>query len=89
MKSLLKRYLVLVVTLLIAPLNYASEKKRDLAINNVSGDLSVMVLGSGGAIATKKGRASSGYLIFTDGKPRILMDVGGGTLPVLLKVVSV
>jgi len=50
-----------------------------LAVNKVEGSLSVMVLGSGGPMAVSNGRASAGYLIFTDGKPRILMDVGGGT----------
>jgi ribonuclease BN (tRNA processing enzyme) len=50
-----------------------------LAIDKVEGPLSVMVLGSGGPIATAAGRASAGYLIFVEGKPRILMDVGGGT----------
>ena len=49
------------------------------AFQKVEGDLSVMVLGSGGPMANAEGRASAGYLIFTDGKPRILMDVGGGT----------
>jgi len=37
-----------------------------------------MVLGSGGPVAFKNGRASAGYLVFVDGKPRILMDIGGG-----------
>lgn len=46
---------------------------------SVQGPLSVMVLGSGGPVATPKGRASAGYLIFTDGEPRVLMDAGGGT----------
>ena len=55
----------------------AHEKK--LAVDEVKGDLSVMVLGSGGPMATPSGRASAGYLIFVDKKPRILMDVGGGT----------
>lgn len=50
-----------------------------LAVNKVKGELSVMVLGSGGPVATSAGRASAGYLIFVDGKPRILMDAGGGT----------
>ncbi len=50
-----------------------------LAIDKVKGPLSVLVLGSGGPVATPAGRASSGYLIFADGKPRILMDMGGGT----------
>ncbi len=51
------------------------------AIEKVYGDLSVMVLGSGGPIAVNEpdDRAGPGYLIFTDGKPRILMDAGGGT----------
>lgn len=49
------------------------------ALQKVKGELSVMVLGSGGPVATAEGRASAGYLIFTDGKARILMDVGGGT----------
>lgn len=61
-----------------------ADKDRDAdrgktAFQRVDGDLSVMVLGSGGPMATLEGRASAGYLVFTDGKPRILMDVGGGT----------
>ena len=55
------------------------DDKDKTAFQKVKGELSVMVLGSGGPIATAEGRASAGYLIFTDGKPRILMDVGGGT----------
>jgi ribonuclease BN (tRNA processing enzyme) len=45
----------------------------------VAGTLSVMVLGSGGPMAVSNGRASAGYLVFTDGQPRVLMDMGGGT----------
>lgn len=60
--------------------NGGDDRSNDkTAFQKVDGELSVMVLGSGGPIATKEGRASAGYLIFTDGKPRILMDVGGGT----------
>ena len=55
------------------------DKSTFLPVDKVKGDLSVMVLGSGGPAVTADGRASAGYLIFTDGKPRILMDVGGGT----------
>lgn len=54
-------------------------KKKKLAVDKVKGDLSVMVLGSGGPVATEQGRASAGYLIFVDGEPKILMDAGGGT----------
>jgi ribonuclease BN (tRNA processing enzyme) len=49
-----------------------------LAIDEVKGPLSVLVLGSGAPVATA-GRASSGFLIFVEGQPRILMDMGGGT----------
>lgn len=49
--------------------------------DRVAGELSVMVLGSGGPIATNdpRTRASAGYLVFTDGQPRVLLDAGGGT----------
>lgn len=47
--------------------------------NKIEGPLSIMVLGSGGPIATPSARASAGYMVFTNGKPRVLMDVGGGT----------
>jgi ribonuclease BN (tRNA processing enzyme) len=68
-------------TVFTAPPACADEQEhaRKLAVDEVHGDLSVMVLGSGGPMATASGRASAGYLIFLDGKPRILMDVGGGT----------
>lgn len=52
---------------------------KNFAVDKVDGDLSVMVLGSGGPIATSEGRASAGYLIFVGGKPKVLMDAGGGT----------
>ncbi len=64
-------------TLTSAPA-FAGADHKERPIDNVKGELSVMVLGSGGPLATA-GRASAGYLIFTDGKPRLLMDVGGGT----------
>jgi len=72
----------LLSAMLISPA-FADAKK--LPVEKVSGDLSVMVLGSGGPVATPQGRASAGYLIFTDGKPRILMDAGGGTFQRLAK----
>ena len=68
--------------IVITTSSYADKKP---VVRKVKGSLSVMVLGSGGPIATAEGRASAGYLIFTDGKPRILMDVGGGTYQRLAK----
>ncbi|NOZ53186.1 MAG: MBL fold metallo-hydrolase [Gammaproteobacteria bacterium] len=55
------------------------DRKKKLAANNIEGDFSVMVLGSGGPTNTAKGRASAGYLIFIDGEAKILLDAGGGT----------
>ncbi len=72
------RFSIALMSLLIATQSFADNDDNDLAVNEVEGVLSVMVLGSGGPIATASGRASAGYLIFVDGKPRILMDVGGG-----------
>jgi ribonuclease BN (tRNA processing enzyme) len=40
--------------------------------------LSITVLGSGGPVADPH-RVSAGYVLWIDGKPRILLDAGGGT----------
>ncbi len=40
--------------------------------------ISVQVLGSGGPIADD-GRASTGYVVWVDGRSRVLVDMGGGT----------
>lgn len=70
----------LLAAALIGPGQAVADKRgKDKDEDRAKGSLSVMVLGSGGPVATAEGRASAGYLIFTDGKPRILMDVGGGT----------
>lgn len=75
--SLFSLFLVLLVGSVSVAL---ADKEHDkLALDKVKGPLSVMVLGSGGPIATPSGRASAGYMIFVEGKPRVLMDVGGGT----------
>ena len=50
-----------------------------------NGHLTITVLGSGGPVATKAGRASASYLISTNGEPRILMDAGGGSFQRLAK----
>jgi ribonuclease BN (tRNA processing enzyme) len=69
-----------VILALFSSLAFADNNQHHnpMPVDQVKGDLSVMVLGSGGPGVTAEGRASAGYLIFTDGKPRVLMDVGGG-----------
>ena len=42
------------------------------------GQVVLQVLGSGGPIADD-GRASTGYLVWVDGRSRVLIDTGGGT----------
>ncbi len=64
---------------LFSTTSVSADDDDKLAVNKVEGKLSVMVLGSGGPVATPSGRASSGYLFFTNGVPRLLMDTGGGT----------
>ena len=84
-KKLIRGVFALLALVFVLPL-MAHERHEDhsrLAVDRVEGDLSVMVLGSGGPVATPAGRASAGYLVFTDGKPRLLMDLGGGTYKTL------
>jgi ribonuclease BN (tRNA processing enzyme) len=68
-----------IVTAVFTKVSLADDDYNRLPVDKVNGDLSVMVLGSGGPLATTSGRASAGYLIFIDGQPKILMDCGGGT----------
>jgi ribonuclease BN (tRNA processing enzyme) len=84
MQILFTRLFILTILAVVAPFSFASDSDHhahELAVTKVHGDLSVMVLGSGGPMAVSNGRASAGYMIFTDGNPspRIIMDVGGGT----------
>ncbi|MFB6261112.1 MAG: MBL fold metallo-hydrolase, partial [Thiohalorhabdaceae bacterium] len=46
--------------------------------NAPGGELAVRVLGSGGPVLSNE-RASSGYVVYADGEPRLLVDAGGGT----------
>lgn len=55
------------------------------AVDKVKGKLSVMVLGSGGPVPMETARAGASYLIFIDGKAKILMDAGGGAFQRLSK----
>lgn len=77
-QTIVRSVLTAVVVSLTTPVIAADANKSATADNKPAGLLSVMILGSGGPIAPP-GRASSSYLIFTDGKPRILMEAGGGS----------
>jgi ribonuclease BN (tRNA processing enzyme) len=70
--------LALVALFMLAPASQAKGHHHH-GPDTVAGPLSVMVLGSGGPMAVSNGRASAGYLVFTDGQPRVLMGMGGGT----------
>ncbi len=74
---LLARLVVLLACAFVAATQAHERDSRRLPVDRVGGGLSIMVLGSGGPVATRD-RVSAGYLIFTDGRPRILMDAGGG-----------
>jgi len=78
--KLTKQFAILVLLLSSISLNpaWADKKHHKLAIDKVEGPLSIMVLGSGGPVATPSGRASASYMVFADGEPRVLMDIGGG-----------
>lgn len=67
------------LTLVLVFPAFADHKNNPADKDKLGDGLSVMVLGSGGPVATPAGRASASYMIFVDGKPRILMDVGGGS----------
>ena len=74
--------LTLSVTLSLAGCgqNAMAGRGDELAVNKIDGDFSVVVLGSGGPVATPVGRASASYLIYIDGQAKVLMDAGGGAL---------
>jgi len=55
------------------------DKKDALPVDKVKADFAVMVLGSGGPVATASGRAGSSLLIFVEGKPVLVVDTGSGS----------
>ncbi|VAW60106.1 hypothetical protein MNBD_GAMMA08-1916 [hydrothermal vent metagenome] len=59
--------------------DYKKDYKTLLPVDKVKADLAVMVLGSGGPVATENGRAGSSLLIFADGKPVLVVDTGSGS----------
>ncbi|MGA7802736.1 MAG: MBL fold metallo-hydrolase [Gammaproteobacteria bacterium] len=70
---------VAAVAMTVATLSTPVQAHSKLPVSDVEGSLSVMVLGSGGPQLQASGRASAGYLVFADGQPFALMDLGSGT----------
>lgn len=79
LKCLKKSFTAAAVILSVATLSAPAWADSKPAVNDVEGSLSVMVLGSGGPQIQASGRASAGYLVFADGQPYALMDLGSGT----------
>ncbi len=61
----------------LSTLLLATNAFGEVAPSTCEGTLAVQVLGSGGPIADDD-RASSGYLVWLDGKAKVMVDVGGG-----------
>ena len=66
--------LLLVFTLSISSMAHAAPAQQCPPADGVA----LQVLGSGGPIADD-GRASTGYIVWVDGRSRVLVDAGGGT----------
>lgn len=64
-----------------APADIAKVAMAQIAVPTACGvsGVAVQVLGSGGPEITYNDRASSGYLVWVDGKARVLVDAGAGT----------
>ena len=72
-----RKLLFFIIVSLPACGNAVAFAEPDMACPPTAG-LALQVLGSGGPVADD-GRASSAYLVWVDGKSRVLIDAGGGT----------
>ncbi len=86
MKKIIKRYSVILLCIISSGMFMQAvsaksdeHKKHKLPVDKVKSDFAVMVLGSGGPVATKSGRAGSSLLIFVEGKPVLVIDTGSGS----------
>jgi len=71
------RYLKSILAILLLSITAAAYAGSNNTRCEISNGPTLQVLGSGGPIADD-GRASTGYLIWIDGKSRFLIDAGGG-----------
>jgi len=74
----LMKYLTLFLTLLLMSIAVNGETSSALPGCAASSGITLQVLGSGGPIADD-GRASSGYLLWINGRAKMMIDAGGGT----------
>lgn len=72
------RYLIFILTIALLGAAPAANADIGAATCGHSANLVLQVLGSGGPIADD-GRASSGYLVWINGRSRFMIDAGGGT----------
>ena len=68
----MKYWIIFILSLLLTPISHATNKKCP------EKGICLQVLGSGGPELQDK-RASSSYLVWQNGKARILIDAGGGS----------
>ncbi len=67
------------ITLVVLTISAASASRAESVVScPPSRGVALQVLGSGGPVADD-GRASSGYIVWVNGKSRVLIDAGGGT----------
>lgn len=76
-----KNFIAIIAFTVFSAFSVVSSAKGKLAVDKVEGEFSIMVLGSGGGVAraTSGGRAQASILVFIDGKPKIMLDAGGGS----------
>ena len=68
MKSFFTKIIMVILLAATSPFCLAADMPEHAAIpaiDKVHGDLSIMVLGSGGPVAMASGRASAGYMLFS------------------------
>jgi ribonuclease BN (tRNA processing enzyme) len=72
------KHLTSIAAILLISVASIGEANSDLSVCATSDGVTLQVLGSGGPIADD-GRASTGYLLWINGRARVMVDAGGGT----------
>lgn len=72
------KHLTSIVAILLLSVASIGETNSDPSVCTTSDGVTLQVLGSGGPIADDT-RASTGYLLWINGRARVMVDAGGGT----------